>query len=70
MEQRAIKLALKYANPTDFETRQLVEDVRQLLNSIEHKNQLKNCSPYYNLMLKKQELEKELEELKKKKQYS
>ena len=67
MEQRAIKLALKYANPTDFESRKLVEDVKHLMNTIEHKNQLKKYSPYYNLLMKKKELEKELEEIRKKK---
>lgn len=57
-------MALKYANPTDYESWQLVEDVKHLLNTIEHKNQLKKYSPYYNLMQKKRELEKELEGLK------
>ena len=65
MEERAIKLALKYVNSEDMEQRQLEDTTRRLLEEIEEKNERKKASEVYHLISTKEKLLKQLEARKK-----
>ena len=64
MEEKSIRLALKYVDPQDPEQTQLKHQVEVLLKEVELKTQTKKSNVYYQLQAKRDKLKKELELLK------
>lgn len=64
MEKRAITLALEYVEDNNFELAGLKHQVQGALKEIQMKNEMKKNNPYYQLMKKKEKLQKEIQRAK------
>lgn len=63
MEEKAIMLALETPDTADPEEAQLKDQIRRMLKDIEYKEKLKQENYYYQLMQKKEDLEREYQKL-------